>query len=148
METPDTSEVQIASGRSRVASTPKAFRLVKQVAGNARWCGACCVTLPIAALPASARPAFLRAHGLCAHSVGEVQLRPAPQQATNVPAKSRSRSPCPRVALPEQDTIHCLMCGSSRSKTVAVIGRRWVPPPLQNLHHRLLEKSIERSWDT
>src|SRR6266566_4973220 len=43
---------------------------------------------------------------------------------------------------------HCLMSGSSRSKTVAVIGKRWVPPPLQNLHHRLLEKSIERSWDT
>ena len=62
---------------------------------NARWCGACCVTLPIAASPASARPAFLRAHGLCAHSVGGVQLRPAPQQATNAPAKSGSRSPCP-----------------------------------------------------
>src|SRR5215813_8676503 len=40
------------------------------------------------------------------------------------------------------------MCGSSRSKTVAVIGKRSVPPPLQNLHHRLLEKSIERSGDT
>src|ERR1700676_2521593 len=39
------------------------------------------------------------------------------------------------------------MRGSSRSKTVAVIGKRSVPPPLQNLHHRLLEKSIERSWD-
>ena len=85
----------LASGRSRVASTPKAYRLVKQVAGNARWCGACCATLPIAASPASARPAFLRAHGLCAHSVGAVQLRPAPQQATNAPAKSGSRSPCP-----------------------------------------------------
>jgi hypothetical protein len=43
---------------------------------------------------------------------------------------------------------YCLMCGSSWSKTVAVIGKRSVPPPLQNLHHRLLEKSIERSWDT
>src|SRR5207253_9570222 len=40
------------------------------------------------------------------------------------------------------------MRGSSRAKTVAVIGTRWVPPPLQNLHHRSLEKSIERSWDT
>jgi hypothetical protein len=29
-----------------------------------------------------------------------------------------------------------------------VVGKRSVPPPLQNLHHRLLEKSIERSWDT
>src|SRR6266566_1330061 len=35
-----------------------------------------------------------------------------------------------------------------RSKTVAVIGERRVPPPLQNLHHRLLEKSIQRSRDT
>ena len=66
-----------------------------RVAGNAQWCGACCATPPIAASPASARPAFLRAHGLCAHSVGGVQLRPAPQQATNAPAKSGSRSPCP-----------------------------------------------------
>jgi len=41
-----------------------------------------------------------------------------------------------------------LMCGSSRSKTVTAIGKRRVPPPLQNLHHRLLKKSIERSWDT
>ena len=40
------------------------------------------------------------------------------------------------------------MSGSPRSKTVAVIGERWVPPPLQNLHHRLLEKSVERGWDT
>jgi len=45
--------------------------------------------------PASARPAFLRAHGLCAHSVGGVQLRPASRPATNAPAKSGSRSPCP-----------------------------------------------------
>ena len=43
---------------------------------------------------------------------------------------------------------YSLMRRSSRSKTVAVIGERWVPPPLQNLHHRLLEKSVERSWDT
>src|SRR6202521_2693594 len=28
------------------------------------------------------------------------------------------------------------------------IGERRVPLPLQNLHHRLLQKSIERSWDT
>src|SRR5215467_3172631 len=41
-----------ASGRSRVSSTAKAFRLAEQVAGNARSCGASCVTLPIAALPA------------------------------------------------------------------------------------------------
>src|SRR5437879_11253077 len=43
---------------------------------------------------------------------------------------------------------HRLMRRSPRSKTVAVIGERWVPPPLQNLHHRLLEKSIQRSGDT
>src|SRR5260370_6392075 len=42
---------------------------------------------------------------------------------------------------------HRLMRRSSRSKTVAVIGKRRVPLPLQNLHHRLLEKSIERSRD-
>ena len=43
---------------------------------------------------------------------------------------------------------HRLMRRSSRSKTVAVVGERRVPLPLQNLHHRLLKKSIERSWDT
>src|SRR5262244_3296603 len=39
------------------------------------------------------------------------------------------------------------MCRPPRSKTVTVIGERWVPLPLQNLHHRLLEKSVERSRD-
>jgi hypothetical protein len=41
---------------------------------------------------------------------------------------------------------YCLMCGSSRSKTVTAIGKRRVPPPL--LHHRLLKKSIERAYAT
>src|ERR1700740_1657863 len=40
------------------------------------------------------------------------------------------------------------MRGTSRSTTVAGIGEPRVPPPLQNLRRRLLEKSIERSRDT
>jgi site-specific DNA recombinase len=43
---------------------------------------------------------------------------------------------------------HCLMRGSSRSKTVAVVGERRVPLPLQNLHHRLLDQTIQHRWDT
>ena len=43
---------------------------------------------------------------------------------------------------------HRLMRRSSRSKTVAVVGERRVPLPLQNLHHRLLDKSIQHRWDT
>ena len=39
------------------------------------------------------------------------------------------------------------MCRPSRSKTIAVIGKCWVPLPLQNLQHRLLEKSVERGGD-
>src|SRR5215467_1666960 len=42
---------------------------------------------------------------------------------------------------------YCLMCRPPWSKTIAVIGERWVPLPLQNLQHRLLEKSVERSRD-
>src|SRR5580765_393305 len=38
---------------------------------------------------------------------------------------------------------HRLMSRPSRPKTVAVIGKRPVPLPLQNLHHRLLDKSIQ-----
>src|SRR5438309_2815989 len=43
---------------------------------------------------------------------------------------------------------HCLMRGSARSKTVAVVGERRVPLPLQNLHHRLLDPTIQHCWDT
>ena len=42
------------------------------LAGSARSSGACCATPPIAASPASARPASLHGRGLCAHSVGGV----------------------------------------------------------------------------
>src|ERR1035437_8230144 len=35
------------------------------------------------------------------------------------------------------------MSRPSRPKTVAVVRERPVPPPLQNLHHRLLDKSIQ-----
>src|SRR5438132_10949395 len=40
------------------------------------------------------------------------------------------------------------MRGSSRSKTVAVVRERRVPPPLQHLHHRLLHQTIEHRRDT
>src|SRR6185369_10214902 len=43
---------------------------------------------------------------------------------------------------------HCLMSRPSRPKPVAVIGKRRVPLPLQNLHHRLLDESIQYGWDT
>src|ERR1019366_1259016 len=36
-----------------------------------------------------------------------------------------------------------LMGWPSRSKPVAVVGERRVPPPLQNLHPRLLDQSIQ-----
>ena len=42
---------------------------------------------------------------------------------------------------------YSLMRRSSRSKTVVVIGKRWVPLPLQNLHHRLLDESTPDSGD-
>src|SRR2546422_1461946 len=40
-----------------------------------------------------------------------------------------------------------LMCRSSRSKTIAVVGERRVPLPLQHLHHRLLDQSIQHRRD-
>src|SRR5438477_1674818 len=40
-----------------------------------------------------------------------------------------------------------LMCRSSRSKTIAVVGERRVPLPLQHLHHRLLDESIQHRRD-
>src|SRR5581483_8315191 len=36
---------------------------------------------------------------------------------------------------------YCLMSGSPRPKTVAAFGEGPIPAPLQNLHHRLLDKS-------
>src|SRR5215469_6137625 len=38
---------------------------------------------------------------------------------------------------------HCLMSRPPRPEPIAVIGKRPVPPPLQDLHHRLLDKSIQ-----
>ena len=40
---------------------------------------------------------------------------------------------------------HRLMSRPSQSETVAVIGKRLVPLPLQNLHHRLLNQSIQHT---
>src|SRR5262249_1708602 len=40
-----------------------------------------------------------------------------------------------------------LMRGSSRSKTIAVFGERRVPLLLQNLHHRLLDETIQHRRD-
>src|SRR5262249_2006982 len=37
--------------------------------------------------------------------------------------------------------------GSSRSKTIAAVGERRVPRPLQHLHHRLLDEAIQNGWD-
>src|SRR5262252_2046514 len=42
---------------------------------------------------------------------------------------------------------YCLMSRSTWSKTVTVIGKGRVPPSLQNLHHRLLDESIQHSWN-
>jgi hypothetical protein len=39
---------------------------------------------------------------------------------------------------------HGVMRRSTRSKSVAVLGERRVPSPLQNLHHR---KAIQHGWD-
>src|ERR1017187_5801946 len=42
---------------------------------------------------------------------------------------------------------HRLMSRSSRPEPVPVIGKRRVPPPLQNLQHRLLDESIQHRGD-
>src|SRR5213083_1642835 len=39
------------------------------------------------------------------------------------------------------------MCRSSGSKTIAVVGERGVQSPLQHLHHRLLDQSIQHRRD-
>src|SRR5262249_11621753 len=41
---------------------------------------------------------------------------------------------------------HGLMCRSMRSKPIAVMGERRVPPLLQNLHDRLLDEAIQHGW--
>jgi hypothetical protein len=41
---------------------------------------------------------------------------------------------------------HRLMSRPSRPKTVGVIGKRPAPPPLQNLHHRLLAGTWRNNW--
>src|SRR5215469_777059 len=42
---------------------------------------------------------------------------------------------------------HGLMCRPTRSEPIAVLGKRRVPLPLQNLHHRLLDKTVQHGWD-
>src|SRR3954452_13829625 len=42
---------------------------------------------------------------------------------------------------------HCWMGGSPRSKTVAAFRKRPVPVSLQNLHHRLLDQTIQHRRD-
>src|SRR5215471_2059490 len=42
---------------------------------------------------------------------------------------------------------HCLMSRLPRPESIAVFGKRPVPPPLQNLHHRLLDESIQHRRD-
>jgi len=42
---------------------------------------------------------------------------------------------------------YSLMRRSSRSKAVAVIGKCWVPLPLQNLHRRLLNEAVQHGRD-
>src|ERR671920_575910 len=37
---------------------------------------------------------------------------------------------------------HCLMGRPPRTESVAVLGKRRVPPALQNLHYRLLDESV------
>jgi hypothetical protein len=40
---------------------------------------------------------------------------------------------------------YCLMGATSRSEAVAVLGKRWVPPYLENLQQRLLDQSVDDS---
>src|SRR6266404_1736528 len=42
---------------------------------------------------------------------------------------------------------HGVMRRPTRSEPIAVLGERWIPLPLQNLHHRLLDKAIQHGWD-
>src|SRR5262249_15635687 len=42
---------------------------------------------------------------------------------------------------------HCLMSRPPRPEPIAVIGKRPIPTPLQDLHHRLLDESIQHRRD-
>src|SRR5271155_3464299 len=42
---------------------------------------------------------------------------------------------------------HGMMRRPTRSEPIAVLGKRRVPLPLQNLHHRLLDEAIQYGWD-
>src|SRR4029077_19607511 len=55
----------------------------------------------------------------------------------------------PSVALRDVPlrSSHSVMRRSTRSKPVAVLGKRGVPLLLQNLHHRFLDKAVQHSWD-
>ena len=41
---------------------------------------------------------------------------------------------------------HGLMRRPTRSEPIAVLGERRIPSPLQNLHHRLLDKAVQHGW--
>jgi site-specific DNA recombinase len=41
---------------------------------------------------------------------------------------------------------HGVMRRPTRSEPIAVLGERRVPLPLQNLHHRLLDETIQYGW--
>src|SRR5207302_5966075 len=43
---------------------------------------------------------------------------------------------------------HGVMRRPTRSEPIAVLGERRIPSPLQNLHHRLLDKAVQHGWDT
>src|SRR5215475_4836927 len=42
---------------------------------------------------------------------------------------------------------HGLMRRPTRSEPIAVLGERRIPSPLQDLHHRLLDKAVQHGWD-
>src|SRR6202040_1371090 len=42
---------------------------------------------------------------------------------------------------------HGMMRRPTRSEPIAVLGERRIPSPLQNLHHRLLDKAVQHGWD-
>jgi hypothetical protein len=39
------------------------------------------------------------------------------------------------------------MSRPTRSEPIAVLGERRIPSPLQNVHHRLLDKAVQHGWD-
>src|ERR1700737_906121 len=42
---------------------------------------------------------------------------------------------------------HGVMRRPTRSEPIAVLGERWIPLSLQDLHHRLLDKAVQHGWD-